>query len=110
MLHVLVALAVEVARRGLDDLRLARFVSVFRVVGGHLQHHLGQLAHRVDIARVADVVDLAAGHAVGILDDAHQRVDAVGDIGKGALLGAAVDELDRLAAHDMAEELRHHAR
>ena len=53
---------------------------------------------------------LPRGDAVRVLDDLHQRVDAVVDVGEGALLLAAVDQLDRLAAHDVAEELRDHAR
>ncbi len=89
---------------------MARAFGVLGIVGRHPQHHLGELAHRMDVAWVADIEDLAAGDAAGILDDPHQRADAVRDIGERALLRAAVDQPDRLAAHDMAEELRDHAR
>src|SRR6185369_7075929 len=48
--------------------------------------------------------------SVLIVDDFHERVDAVADIGERAFLRAAVDELDVLSAHDVAEKLRDHAR
>src|SRR5207247_9629868 len=68
------------------------------------------VAYRQVVARIAYVVDLPRGGTAAVGDDRHQRVDAVLDISEGALLLAAVDQLDALAAHDVAEELRHHAR
>ena len=91
-------------------LAVGRGGGVFGVVGGHRQHRLGELAHRPVVGRIADVVDLARGDAAGILQDRHQRRDAVGDVGEGALLAPAVDQLDRLAANDLAEELGDDAR
>ena len=70
----------------------------------------GEFAHRVIVRRIADVVDVAAGDAVLVGDDLHQRRDAVVDVGESALLLAAIDQLDRLAAHDVAEELGDHTR
>ncbi|OMP12490.1 hypothetical protein COLO4_03126 [Corchorus olitorius] len=110
VLHVLVAGAVVGAGSRFHQLDLLGGVFVLVDLGGLFQHHVGQFTHRVVVRRVADVVDLARGHAVLVGDDAHQRVDAVVDIRERAFLAAAVDELDVLAAHDVAEELRHHAR
>lgn len=62
------------------------------------------------IRRVADVVNLAAGNVVLVIDDAHQGVDTVVNVGKGAFLAAAVDQADILAASNVAEELRDYAR
>ncbi len=90
---------------------------VLRAVGaysgrdnGDFQHHFRELTNRVQIVRIADVVDLAVGDAVRIVDDGGQALDRVVDEGKGASLRAAVDQFDRLAAHDMPQELREHAR
>ena len=110
VLHVLVALAVVGVGAGLDDLHLARAVLVLGILERHRLHHARELGDGVVVARVADVVDLAARHAARVGDDLHQGVDAVVDVGEGALLLAAVDQLDRLAAHDVAQELGDHAR
>ena len=45
-----------------------------------------------------------------VLDDPQHAVDRIVDVGEGALLLAAVDELHRLPVHDVREELREHAR
>src|SRR3989442_14941484 len=110
VLHVLVAAAVVALRAGTHDPYLARGVAVLGVFERQVDHRPGELAHRQVVARIADVVDLPRGGAAAVGDDRHQRVDAVPDIGEGALLLAAVDQLDALAAHDVAEELRHYAR
>nr|GFD53866.1 hypothetical protein [Tanacetum cinerariifolium] len=99
VLHVLVAAAVVGAGGGVDELDLVRGLAVFRVFGSECQHHAGQLADRIIVDRVADVIDLAAGLAILVGDDLHQRRDAVVDVGEGALLLAAVDQLDGFAAH-----------
>ena len=39
-----------------------------------------------------------------VLDDARQRVDAVGDVDEAAPLGTAVDQADGLAAQKMTED------
>ncbi len=110
VLHVLVALAVVVAGRDVDQMHLARALAVLGVAGGELEHHGRELAHGEVVRRVADVVDLAARDAARIHDDLHEGRDAVVDVGERALLGAAVDELDVLAAQDVPEELRDDAR
>src|SRR5439155_26377533 len=48
--------------------------------------------HRQVVPRIADVVDLARGDAVLVGDDRHQRVDAVVEVGEGALLPPAVED------------------
>src|SRR5205807_10295693 len=92
------------------DLYPARRVAVLGIFERQVDHGPGELAHRQVVARIADVVDLPRGDAAAVGDDLHQRVDPVLNIGEGALLLAAIDQLDALAAHDVAEELRHHAR
>jgi hypothetical protein len=69
-----------------------------------------EFAHRVIVGRIPDVVDLPRRDAIAILDDLHQRGDAVVDVRERALLRAAIDELDRFAADDVAEKLRDDAR
>ncbi len=74
------------------------------------QHHRRDVLHRIVVRRIADVVDLARRDPAFVRDDLEQRRDAVVDVGERAFLRAAVDELDGLAAHDVAEELRDDAR
>ncbi len=57
-------------------------------------------------ARVPDVEDLAVGLPSLVLEDLHQAVDPVLDVGEAAPLRPAVHELDRLAVEDVVEELR----
>ena len=105
LLHVLVALTVVVHRRGLDQRNLRRVVAVFRVFRRQFQHPRRQLAHRQVVARIADVVNPAAGDTAFVGDDLDECGNAVVHIGERAPLRAAIDQLDRLAAHDLAQEL-----
>ncbi len=105
VLHVLITRAVIRARTGFHHLHVLGRFGVFGHVGSQAQHHVGEFAHRMIVGRIADVVDLAAGHAVLVFDDFHQRVDAVVNVGKGAFLVTAIDQADGFAAHDMAQEL-----
>ena len=92
------------------ELGVARRGRVFGPRQRDLEHHLGEAADRIQIVRIADVVDLAVRDAARVVDDAGEAVDRVVDEGEGARLAAAIDQFDRLAAHDVAEELRQHAR
>ena len=106
----MVAAPVVAVGGGLDDAHLAGGRAVLGIVERELDHALRELAHRNVVPGIADVEDLARGDGVLVGDDRHQRVDAVVDVGEGALLPAAVDEVDALAAHDVAEELGDDAR
>ncbi len=107
---VRVSLAVVIERGDVDQLRVARGRRVFGSRQRDLEHHLGELPDRIEVLRVADVVDLAVGDPGRIVDDRGQAFDRVVDEGERTGLAAAVDQFDGLAAHDVPEELRQHAR
>ena len=110
ILHVLVALAVVRVGRGLDERDAGGAVTVLGERLREREHHRRDLPDRIVVRRVADVVDLARRDTLRVGDDPHQRRDAVVDVRERAFLRAAVDEPDRLAPDDVAEELRDDAR
>ena len=59
---------------------------------------------------IADVEDAPRGAAVLVLEDGEQSLDRIVDEGEGALLAAAVDQLDRPAVEHVRQELGEDAR
>src|SRR5258705_2530767 len=59
---------------------------------------------------MAEIEDLSVRPPALVAQDAHQAVDPVVDVREAAALPAPVDEGHRLAAEEVAEELREHAR
>src|SRR6516162_2220728 len=109
-LDVLVVLAVVLARGHILDLRGTGVVAQRRKLLGDADGALRQIADRDAVVRVADVEDAPAGAAALVLDDGEQALDRIVDVGEGALLAAAGDQLDRTPVEHVGEELREHAR
>src|SRR5207237_6472570 len=56
VLHVLVSLAVVLARAHVRELHLRGVVAIFRILLREVEHHRRELAHREVVARIADIV------------------------------------------------------
>src|SRR6185437_1602662 len=108
-LDVLVVLAVVIAGRDLDDLDGARVLAQHRELLRDADGALGEIADRDTVGRIADVEDAARGAPLGILEDGEQTLDRIVDEGEGALLLAAIDQLDRPAVEHVREELGEYA-
>ena len=64
--NVGIALAVVLERRDVDQPGVARRRRIFGSRHGDLEHHLRELADRIEIGRITDVVDLASAMPPGL--------------------------------------------
>ena len=110
VLHVLIAFTVIGAGCGLHNLHRIGIRCVFGNAAGDLEHLVRQIAHRMVVVGIADVVDFAVGDVVLVGNDVHEGIDAVIDVGEGSLLLAAIDEVDGFSAHNVAKKLRNDPR
>src|SRR6267378_8419702 len=94
-LDVLVVLAVVLAGGDIHDLRGPGVVAQHRKLLRNPDGALRKIADRDAVGRVADVEYTPAGAAILVLEDRQQGFDGIVDVGKRALLAAAVDQLDR---------------
>src|ERR1700757_247562 len=108
-LDVLVVLAVVLAGGHVDDLGGARALAQHRKLLRDADGALRQVAYRDAVAGVADVEYAPARTRVLVLDDGQQALDGIVDVGEGALLVAAVDQLDGPPVEHVGEELREDA-
>jgi hypothetical protein len=76
------------------------------MLGHGRDESFGELSDRDVVGGIADVEDAAVGGALAVLEDLHQAVDPVRDVGEGAALRASVHELDRLPVEHVVQELR----
>src|SRR6266446_8910102 len=109
-LDVLVVLAVVLAGGDVDDLRGPGVIAQHRELLRNPDGALCQIADRDAVGRVTDVENTPAGDAIRVLEDRQQGFDSIVDVGKRALLAAAVDQPDRPLVEHVGEKLGEHPR
>src|SRR4051812_5788874 len=92
VLHILIAFAVVRIGGDRDDAYTAGLFFEMRIVWREIKYHLREFADGIIVARIADVVNLAAGNASFVFNNFYQRIDAVVDVGKRASVAPTVDE------------------
>src|ERR1700730_212652 len=106
---VLISLAVKLLARYRDDLRvgIAGLTKIFIEGRAHL---VGKLLNHHFILRRPDIEDLPVANVTAVVDDAHDAIHCVINVGVGTVVNSTIHQLDGRAVekriHKMAEDTR----